>query len=692
MKLSFALAFLLFSFLSFGQSDKELWKEAHKLNTKAEKLLDKGHLDEAQKLFYQAHEIYYVHNGLRVLAHYFIDNGNVTEGNRCFDKIITKLNTYNRGVLTLTSDGYSYSSTKEAILNILQQKAVKNYVKGDINIAVNSYKKCLEYDDDKWTLLVASRCAFYAEDRESLSEFTTALAKAPEKIRVNIKFNYPLLNVLDGKYTDAIPQLLEIESNSKGEDKMSARFMLALAYALNKETDKSEEVIKQLLKNIQVGKNYPHIRYMRGLNEITKGNYDNAIELLTGELTPKGVLQGYNSFALYKSYVARAEAYMLKKDFTKARENFEAALIYKSDYIPAQNGLAKLEGKIITERRTDKTPPVIILTEPTVTRGLKVTSSGFDVMFRGTASDPSGLKSVVINNTNVYAQENGSFWGTITLKEGINTVSIEATDIVGNTNKLEVHVEKNIAEKKDDIVPVVDKEAKNYALIIASQSYDDASIPSLENPVSDAVKLKLALKSNYSFSDDNIFTLFNPAVIDLKKKFAELFEIVQPEDNIIIFYAGHGIWVEKEKKGYWLLTDAKRNDVNTWFSNKLMLDLISKLPSRHTLLITDACFSGSVFKTRSLGNDAPPAMREMSEKISRVAITSGNDSEVPDESVFMKYLIKALSENKDKYLTAQKMFITQIIEAVMTETKTEPRYGTLELAGHVGGDFIFVKK
>ena len=120
--------------------------------------------------------------------------------------------------------------------------------------------------------------------------------------------------------------------------------------------------------------------------------------------------------------------------------------------------------------------------------------------------------------------------------------------------------------------------------------------------------------------------------------------------------------------------------------------MIAAVPSRHTLLITDACFSGSVFKTRSIGKDAPAAIKEMNEKISRVAITSGNDTEVPDESVFMKYLIKALSENKNNYLSAQKLFVTQIIEAVMTETNTEPRYGTLELAGHVGGDFIFIKK
>lgn len=184
---------------------------------------------------------------------------------------------------------------------------------------------------------------------------------------------------------------------------------------------------------------------------------------------------------------------------------------------------------------------------------------------------------------------------------------------------------------------------------------------------------------------------------DVKRQLLELTNIIKPEDNLVIFYAGHGLWVEKDKKGYWMLIDSKLDDANTWLPNKDVLDLIAKLPSRHTLLITDACFSGSVFKTRGLDlgkkDETNPSMiQRMNEKISRVAITSGNDTEVPDKSVFMKYLVKALSENKEKYMTAQKMFINQIIEAVMTETKTEPRYGTLELAGHVGGDYIFIRK
>ncbi len=682
------------------KADKEKHQEAAKLNNKAAKLWDKGERVEAEKLFYQAHELYYVINGLRSLANLKMNEGDVRGANKCFDQVIKKLESYNGEVMvysptmTAWSSDYKYTGTKDIILSVYIDKAAANYLKGDIDMALKSYRTYFDLGGDKGNLPYATQAAFYGEDKQALLGFMKDLETASSKERKHLDFCYAFLDILDKKYPAAIEKLLKIEDDGAGfaYSKMFARHSLAFAYALNKEPEKSETEIKQVLKNIIIGKNFPFLSYFRGLNELTKGNNDEAIRYFTEEIKPNKGIYSRNALAMFKHYAGRAEAYMAKKDFVKARQDFESALLYKSDYDAALIGIAKLEGKVIQERKTDKEPPVITLTEPSATRGLKVSSAGFDVTFRGIAKDPSGLKSVNINGTDIYAQENGSFWGNITLKEGMNNVVIKATDIAGNVGQLEVKIEKVAPEKKEEIIPVVAKEAKNYALIIASQNYDDASIPSLENPITDAVKLKFTLKNNYSFSEDNIFTLFNPGVNDFKKKFTDLMEAVQPEDNLIIFYAGHGIWVDKEKKGYWLLADAKRNDVNTWLSNKLVLDYISKIQSRHTLLITDACFSGSVFKTRSIGADASPAVREMSEKISRVAITSGNDTEVPDESVFMKYLVKALSENKDKYLTAQKMFITQIIEAVMAESKTEPRYGTLELAGHVGGDYIFIKK
>ncbi|RZL17158.1 MAG: hypothetical protein EOO89_09315 [Pedobacter sp.] len=425
-------------------------------------------------------------------------------------------------------------------------------------------------------------------------------------------------------------------------------------------------------------------------------DYPNAVKLYTESLKPIRYLWiTYEDPGKFQKYTGRADAYVGLKDYVSAKKDYEAALAFKPDHQPAIEGLAKLEAILSTETRTDKTPPQIAVTEPSNTRGLKVTVAGKDVMVKGKATDANGIKLVKINGVQVYSKEEGDFWGSVVLNEGINKVVIQATDIAGNTGEQVFEIERPSAAViavSPAIVPVELKPGKNYALLIASQNYDDGQIPSLENPIADAIKLKQILKSTYNFTDENLFQLFNPLKSDFKKKFLEIKEVIQPEDNLLIFYAGHGIWVEKEKKGYWLLTDAARNDANTWLPNKEVLNMIAELPSRHTLLITDACFSGSVFKTRGLGADAPAALREMSNKISRVAITSGNDSEVPDESVFMKYLVKALTENKEKYLTAQKMFINQIIEAVMNETKTEPRYGTLELAGHVGGDFIFTKK
>ena len=436
--------------------------------------------------------------------------------------------------------------------------------------------------------------------------------------------------------------------------------------------------------------------YYLAVIDLNKKEFDKALVHLDNALHKKmgGIYEGLEGQLIekHKVYKAMGDAYAGLKQFDKAKDYYNLSLLFYPDYEPTKSAIVLLKSSMVKTTATDKTPPVITVTEPSVKRGLEIVTVGTDILVRGTAQDPSGLKAVTINGQLVFSQADGNFWGNMVLKEGINKIIVKATDGAGNSAEQSFNIEKKANVAASDIVPVTTKEGKNYCLLIGAQNYNDLSIPSLENPIQDAVRLKLILKKDYDFEEGTIFNLFNPSANDVKRQLLELTTVIQPEDNLLIFYAGHGIWVEKEKKGYWLLVDAKRNDSTTWLQNKDVLNLIAKLPSRHTLLITDACFSGGVFKTRSIGKNAPAALKTINEKISRVAITSGNDTEVPDESVFMKYLVKALTENKEKYLTAQKMFINQIMEAVMTETKTEPRYGTLELAGHIGGDYIFSKK
>ncbi len=493
-------------------------------------------------------------------------------------------------------------------------------------------------------------------------------------------------------YQQANDYASALKSANEIGNKLIKAQQLYQVYAFWGETDKAMEHYGKVDNYIkEQNLNF----YYLALVDLHKKNFASAKQNIENCLRLRDIgriMRTVDKWMVYKAY---GDAFAGLNEFDKAKDQYNIALLYYPAYQPAIDALAKLESGHEQIIAADKTPPEINITEPTPARGLKVITAGNNVMVKGLATDPSGIKEVTVNGLKVYSQTSGAFWGDVAMT-GINKITVTATDMAGNKAQKTFEIEKQATPQVADkdikpVVPVEEKEGKNYCLLIAAQNYTDSSIPSLENPIADAVKLKLVLKSQYNFTESNIIPLYNPKTADLKRQLLELNNTIQPEDNLVIFYAGHGIWVDKEKKGYWLMTDAQYKDRNTWLPNKDVLDLIAKLPSRHTLLITDACFSGSVFKTRGL-KDAPPAIREMENRISRVAITSGNDTEVPDESVFMKYLVKALSENKEKYLTAQKMFINQILEAVMTESKTEPRYGTLELAGHVGGDFIFNKK
>jgi hypothetical protein len=78
---------------------------------------------------------------------------------------------------------------------------------------------------------------------------------------------------------------------------------------------------------------------------------------------------------------------------------------------------------------------------------------------------------------------------------------------------------------------------------------------------------------------------------------------------------------------------------------------------------------------------------------SRKAITSGTLTTVPNESVFMKYLLKRLNQNTQKYLSAGQLF-NMIEDPVINNTTgdNQPQYAPISRTGDEGGDFIFIKR
>jgi hypothetical protein len=158
-----------------------------------------------------------------------------------------------------------------------------------------------------------------------------------------------------------------------------------------------------------------------------------------------------------------------------------------------------------------------------------------------------------------------------------------------------------------------------------------------------------------------------------------------------VFYAGHGWFNETQNLGYWLPVDAKKSNTAYWIPNSRISDYMNSIKSKHTLLIADACFSGSIFKTRSAFSDAEPSINKLYEMPSKKAMTSGTLKEVPDKSVFLQFLVQRLNENKEKYLSSDMLF-TSFRQAVLNNSPTEPQYGTIQNAGDEGGEFIFILK
>jgi len=72
-------------------------------------------------------------------------------------------------------------------------------------------------------------------------------------------------------------------------------------------------------------------------------------------------------------------------------------------------------------------------------------------------------------------------------------------------------------------------------------------------------------------------------------------------------------------------------------------------------------------------------------------MTSGTLTTVPDESKFMQFLIKRLSDNEDKYLTTRQLFYSLEV-AVLNNTNAVPQLGVIQDTGDEGGDFIFIKR
>lgn len=315
-------------------------------------------------------------------------------------------------------------------------------------------------------------------------------------------------------------------------------------------------------------------------------------------------------------------------------------------------------------------------------------------------TDESGIYDVTVNGISTEPSKDGVFQVKVPLEIGRNEIVIRAVDLRQNSIEKKFFVlrkspsgkvAKGDTEELDLVFDSPKTAPRYFALIMGANDYADDAITDLDNPIQDATKLYNVLVNRYTFDPSNVIFLKNPTREQMINAMDWLTRKVTKYDNLLVFYAGHGFWDKETDFGYWIPTDSKSNSTANWLANSQIKDYVAAIKSKHTLVIADACFGGSIFRSRKAFEEGSQSVKKAFDAPSRKAMTSGNLTEVPDRSVFLEQLVDKLNNNTKSYVTAEELFAS-IRNVVLSSSPVTPMYGDIKDAGDQGGDFIFVLK
>ncbi len=218
----------------------------------------------------------------------------------------------------------------------------------------------------------------------------------------------------------------------------------------------------------------------------------------------------------------------------------------------------------------------------------------------------------------------------------------------------------------------------------------------LRNAVRDVEAIAALLKADYGLDNQHTWLLYNEEATrhGIIHQLEELADTVTDKDALIIYYAGHG-HLNRRERGFWVPADAPRDRVTSLIRNSTIRDYIGDIPSLHTLLISDSCFSGSLFVRGQRSADLDAA--ELARLPSRWAISSGRQDEpVADgptdgHSPFAQSVIDVLQKSARDTITTNFLY-EQVREQTRANYQQQPDGGPLVGVGHKRGQFVFRRR
>lgn len=256
--------------------------------------------------------------------------------------------------------------------------------------------------------------------------------------------------------------------------------------------------------------------------------------------------------------------------------------------------------------------------------------------------------------------------------------------------------QRGVAVIKDTSGREVGFYKNSYALLIGVSDYT-AGWPDLESVPGELQAVEKVLR-DFGFE---VVTHLNPDRQKLEDAIQDFINEYgfDPQNRLLFFFSGHGETRLEGRKGYLVPADAPlpTKDEKEFLKKALPMSQIMAwarlIEAKHVLFLFDSCFSGTVFKQRSLP-PVPPHISMLTARPVRQFITAGSAGEaVPANSVFTPAFIDGLAFgladlDKDGYITGTELGV-YLQAKVPLHVRQTPQFGKINDYELSRGDFVF---
>ena len=401
-------------------------------------------------------------------------------------------------------------------------------------------------------------------------------------------------------------------------------------------------------------------------------------------------------------------------DKTNEIDKLKSKLI--AERLQYEKEISALKQNVKAEEVAAAEKPIIEIIDPpfVLTRGVPMVTLRSVVKQReivGKVKAPAGLLLLTVNDLKRQVGDKGLFKTPIKLFGKETPIQVVAIDKNGKKASLNfvLSMEKAIQRAANPPAAPIVKPKKNWeqlnfgnyhALIIANNDYQ--KVPKLETPVLDGQTIEKILRTQYGFKTN---LLLNGTRYQTLSELNKLRASLTEDDNLLIYYAGHGELDKVNMRGHWLPIDADSDNTANWISTVAITDILNSMSAQHVMVVSDSCYSGAMTRSSLARLDAGVTHKQRNDWLkamlkarSRTVLTSGGLQPVMDggggqHSVFAKAFIDALKGNS-QLLEGQALYreVANNIIAIASDYGIEqvPEYAPIRHAGHEAGEFFFI--